>query len=205
MSNKIPSWLYRKPRVLNVFHALGLSEPHSQMTREEANRLSKYAKNRMIALEIGTYMGVSATTIAKALSDNGRLFCIDPFEEINGQKSPCYIMALRQLKRNGVFEKVSFLLGYSNDQKIIQKIPKNLDFVFIDGDHSFDGLRNDWQIVLNNLVIGGVVCLHDTTIPAREQYRNFGSVQFFNEVILFDKRFEILETTYSMNVLKRIA
>lgn len=205
MSNKIPSWLYRRPRVLNVFHALGLSEPHSQMTHEEANRLSKYANNRMIALEIGTYMGVSGAIIAKALDINGKLFCVDPFEEKNGKKNPGYIMALRQFKKYDVNKKVTFLLGYSTNQAIISQIPNQLDFVFIDGDHSYEGLKNDWQIVLNKLIVGGIVCLHDTTIPKEEPYKNFGSVQFFNENISFDKRFELLENVYSMNVLKRIS
>lgn len=204
MSNKIPSWLYRRPRVLNIFHALGLSQPHSQMTPEEMRCLSKHAIDKKLALEVGTYMGVSAAIIAKSMIEKGRLFCVDPFEEKNSQKNPGFLMAVRQLKKNKVFNKVTFLLGYSNDEVIISQIPKNLDFIFIDGDHSYEGLKNDWEIVLNNLIVGGIVCLHDTKIPEEEQYKNFGSVQYFNEVIIADKSFEILETEYSMNVLRRV-
>jgi predicted O-methyltransferase YrrM len=205
MSNRIPSWLYRRPRLLNILHALGLSQPHSQMTENERQCLYKYAINKNLALEIGTYMGVSASIIAKAICENARLFCVDPFDEKKGHKNPCFLMAIRQLKNNRVFDKVTFLLGYSNDIDVIKQIPKNLDFIFIDGDHSYDGLRNDWMIVLDNLLVSGIVCLHDTKIPEEEQYKNFGSVQYYHEVIREDKNFELLETVYSMNVLRRIA
>ena len=80
---------------------------------------------------------------------------------------------------------------------------KPIDLLWIDGDHSYEGLANDWQIVLDKLSTNGIVCLHDTTIPAAEPYRDFGSVAYFNEVVKNDKNFTLLETVYSMNVLLR--
>lgn len=198
------AFLYRRPRILNILHQFGLASPHSQMTPEEQYCLGKYASGRKNALEVGTYMGISAGIIATKLDKNGKLICVDPFEKKNGKLNPGYLMAQRVLKRKGVLSKTTFLLGYSTDAAIKMQIPKQLDFIYIDGDHSYEGLQNDWDIVLNTSVPGTIICLHNTTIPDPEPYRVFGSTHFFNDHISKDDRFELLETCYSMNVLKRL-
>jgi len=204
MQYKPGAWLYRRTRLLNVFHALRLSSPHTQMVNEEMDCLYQYAKGRHRALEVGTYMGVSASIIASAMDGNGTLYCVDPFDSREGKTNPAYIITVRHLKRANVFEKVTFLKGFSTEQKIKEQIPQDLDFILLDGDHSYEGLKNDWEIVLNRLKPGGVLCLHDTTIPVLEPYRNFGSVEFFNKIILKDTRFKLIDTAYSMNVLVRL-
>ncbi|MEP7165502.1 MAG: class I SAM-dependent methyltransferase [Ferruginibacter sp.] len=201
MKNSHPSWLYSRPRILNILHSFRLALPHSQMNKEEMDCLQKYAHGKKLAVEIGTYMGVSATIIATALASDGMLYCIDPFESIPGKLNPGFKMATRLFRRNNITRKIKFLRGYSNDKKIIEQIPDQLDFILIDGDHSYEGLENDWQIVRSKVMIGGIICLHDTTIPAKEPYRDFGSVKYFNEIIMHDKNFELLETAYSMNVI----
>lgn len=201
--NTPPNWLYRRPRILNILHFINLATPHSQMNLLEKECLEKHATGKHSALEIGTYMGVTASIIACALAKNGVLFCVDPFELRNNRQNPGLLMTIRGLKRAHVFNKVKFLFGFSNEQTIIEQIPPQLDFILVDGDHSYEGLENDWEIVLSKLIRNGVVCFHDTTIPKDEPYRDFGSVKYFNEVIKFDQRFEHLETVYSMNVLLR--
>lgn len=194
--------LYRRPRLLNPLHALGLANAHSQMIGEELCCLGRYAKGHKVAIEIGSYMGVSATEIARALSTGGRLFCVDPWEERKGKENPCWKICRRELHRNGVSLRVIFLRGRSKDME--RAMPENCDFMFIDGDHSYEGLQTDWGIVKRHLVKDGTVCLHDTSVPTLEPHRKHGSVSFFNEVIRRDPDFEWLECCYSMNVLKRI-
>lgn len=203
MRNKPPAWLYKRTRLLNIFHAMHLASAHSQMTDEEMDCLQKHAKAKMLALEIGTYMGVTAAIIASAMADKGSLYCIDPFESKASRQNPGFQIAVRELKRQQSFQKVNFLLGFSNDKEIIRQVPAQLDLILVDGDHSYEGLANDWEIVTSKLAADGIVCLHDTTIPAAEPYRDFGSVKFFNEVVAGDKRFTLIETVYSMNVLMK--
>lgn len=203
--NKPPSWLYRRTSVLNILHQFHLAEPHSQMTEEEMNCLERHAKGKQHALEIGTYMGVTANIIAGAMSSDGKLTCVDPFEAAPGKVHPGLQMTLRQLKRNKLFSKVKFLRGFSTDPTIKEQIPAGLDLILVDGDHSYAGLQNDWEIVCDKLQTGGIVCLHDTTIPAAEPYKNFGSVEFYNKVIKSDSRFELIENVYSMNVLRKVS
>ena len=180
-------------------------EAHSQLVQVEKDTLTKYATDKMSALEIGTYMGGSANIIAKALRPEGKLYCVDPFPDRKGKKDPGWTIAERDLKRNGIFEKVIFLRGLSTDPAITSKIPKGLDFVFVDGDHSYQGLANDWNIVKECVSMGGIVCLHDTLIPPLEPYRKFGSTEYFEDIVRNDPEFQLIETSYSMTILCRIA
>ena len=86
----------------------------------------------------------------------------------------------------------------------IADVPDSVDFIFIDGDHSYQGITRDWELYAGKLIQGGLIALHDTTAPPGQPEKEvLGSVRFFNEVISKDPRFDWLETVHSMNILQR--
>lgn len=198
MNLPIPESFKRRPSILNLLHLMKLIRPFSATNEQELACIERHASGKKLAVEIGTALGVSAIRIARELDPDGRLYCIDLFEEDN----PVAKIWERQLRRSGIRDRVVFIRGVSG--QVAHQIPKQCDFMFVDGDHSYDGLKTDWEIVLNCLAIGGVACFHDTTIPREEPHRNFGSVQFFNEVIAHHPDFRLLETCYSLNAVKRL-
>jgi predicted O-methyltransferase YrrM len=197
----LESILYRRPRLLKPLHALRLSKAHTQTNAEELETLERYASGHRVALEIGTYMGVSASIISRALIPDGQLYCVDPWEIHHGRENPCWTICKRELQRNGNASRVTFLQGLSHEMESV--MPASFDFIFVDGDHAYEGLERDWGIVMRRLQPGGIVCLHDTSVPEAEPYRQFGAVEFFDRVIRHHTEFEWLERCYSMNVLKR--
>lgn len=201
LSFEPPSALYRRPRLLNPLHALGLAKAHTQTNADELDCLRRHATQRTRALEIGSYMGASAAIIAKALVDDGQLFCVDPWEPRRGRENPGLTICRRELARNGVLDRVVFIRAYS--QNITTELAGRFDFIFVDGDHSYQGLQTDWEIVLKRLAPNGVVCLHDTTVPASEPHRRPDSVAFFNDVIREHSEFEVLECCHTLNALLR--
>ncbi len=202
--NVVSRFLFRRPSLLNAFHWLRLIDPTSQTISSELQTLSKYARGRERALEIGSYQGVSAAFIAGALRAEGRVYCVDPWLDTpRGSRNPCYLIFERHLHRLGLWDKIAVLRGYSSE--IVDQIPNDLDFIFVDGDHSWAGLAADWQIVKSRLGTGGVVCLHDTLIPTSEPWRTLESVRFFDEVITKDPDFRVVEQVHSMTVLARSA
>jgi predicted O-methyltransferase YrrM len=163
--------------------------------------LARHAKGHQVALEIGTFMGVSAGVITKELKPNGRLYCVDPWEIHHGKENPCWSICKRELRRTGLLDRVVFLQGFSHEME--SEMPASFDFIFVDGDHSYEGMARDWEIVLRRLQPGGVLCLHDTSVPEAEPYRQFGTVEFFDQTIRHHPDFEWLECCYSLNVLRR--
>ena len=74
------------------------------------------------------------------------------------------------------------------------------DFVFIDGDHSWEGIETDWLGFSPLICKGGIIALHDSRIRGE----GCGSERYTNEVVLKDNRFKVIETEHSLTVLQRL-
>ena len=203
MNRSLEKRFFRRPRVLNLLHWANLVNATSQTIPAELNALERHAAGARQALEIGTYQGVSAARIAGALAPGGLLYCVDPWPKTKGrQDNPCWSICERHLRRYGVRNRVRILRGYSGE--MAAQMPDQLDFAFVDGDHSWGGIKTDWTIVSEKLLPGGVVCLHDSLIPAGEEWRHADSCVYFEDVIQNDPRFSVIEVVHSLAVLRRL-
>jgi predicted O-methyltransferase YrrM len=192
---------FQRPRILNQLHRLGLAGPTSQTGEQELAALSRYARGAKKAVEIGTYQGVSAVRIAESLTPDGILFCVDPWPGVNGKPDPCWLICERHLRRSKMRDRIKILRAFSAE--IENQLPSNLDFAFIDGDHSWNGIETDWRIVSPRLACGAVICLHDSVTPAAAPWLQLDSIRFYHDVIAADERFEPLEIVQSMAVLRK--
>ena len=87
--------------------------------------------------------------------------------------------------------------------RLRQKFPAQLDFIFIDGDHSANGIAFDWALAKQRLAQGGIVCLHDVYVPDTEPWRRPESVAYFVTVICTDPEFSVVDRVHSLAVLRR--
>ena len=200
-TSKFINYLSRRPRLINLLHTLNLAQPDTGTIESELAALERYAADKRVALEIGTYQGVSAARIAGVLADGGKLFCIDPWIELEGKTNPCWSIAMRHFKRLMLESRMVILRDFS--MNVQEALPEKLDFSFIDGDHSWAGLETDWKIVSPRIETGGILCLHDVFTPAAEPWRAPESCRFFAKVIALDQSFELIETVHSMAVLRK--
>src|SRR6185437_13459100 len=63
-------------------------------------------------------------------------------------------------------QKLKLLRGDSHDPKMLAAIEKilgdeKLDLLFIDGDHTYEGVRRDWEMYSPLVAPGGLVVFHD--------------------------------------------
>ncbi|MCE9587135.1 MAG: class I SAM-dependent methyltransferase [Verrucomicrobia bacterium] len=137
---------------------------------EEAAALyyfSKKVKNGVI-VEIGSWKGKSTFCLARGLK-NGKVFAIDPFnaagetesaekyEKEKGEKE--LILQFKEGMANlGVIDKIEILHGYSKD--FVNNF-KKINLLFIDGDHSIEGCRLDFEYFDKFIVKGGYILFHD--------------------------------------------
>jgi len=180
----------------------GLDRPYTQTTNNERGALAKYSKHAKVAVEIGVFEGVNTVLIAKSQPRDGTLFGIDPF--FKGRIGLCYYekIARFNLKKNKVESKVRLLPMYSHEA--LDHVTETIDFIFIDGDHSYDGIKTDWNDWSAKVNPGGYIALHDTSISDDVPgVAHQGSYQFFNDTIIKDNRFSLMETIDSLNILKR--
>ena len=175
----------------------------SQTTLEEREALSRYAKGCRTAVEIGTYQGVSSIGMAKALAPGGMLWCVDPWPDVGGKANPLWSICERHFKRSGIQNRITIVRDFSINAD--SKLPMSVDFAFIDGDHSWDGIEVDWKLLAPRIGPLKYICLHDSVVPANEQWRSsLESNRYYSEVIARDERFELVECVHSMVVLRRL-
>ncbi len=192
-----------RPRILNHLHKWRLVRATSETNEMELASLARYAENARIAVEIGTDQGVSAARIASALAPDGVLFCVDPWPEVNGRLNPCFEICQRHLDRTLTKSRIQVVREFSRNLAGKQ-IPMEIEFAFIDGDHSWAGIEADWRLIAPRVVIGGVVCLHDTATPLFEPWRRPDSNRFYEETIAQDLAFREMETVHSMRIIRRV-
>lgn len=118
-----------------------------------------------VCVEIGSARGFSACHIGLALKELGRgkLYAIDPHEATawNDDGSvQTYAAMTENLSRFGVSAQVQIMRGYSRELAADWKLP--IDLLFIDGDHSYEGVRSDWELYSPHLKSEGVAVFHDT-------------------------------------------
>ncbi len=119
-------------------------------------------------VEIGSACGHSTCLIGLALKQNlrGRLWAVDPHEPTlwnDGRPQNTfnsYDTLRRNLGRAGVADYVEIVRHRT--VAAVPALPARIDFAFIDGDHSYEGVKQDWEILLPRMTEFGVVIFHDT-------------------------------------------
>jgi predicted O-methyltransferase YrrM len=119
-----------------------------------------------VCVEIGSATGWSTCHIGLALRENfhGRLFAIDPHMPTNwnDQRATESLPILqRNLRRCGVERYVEIVRAMSD--VAAREWQQPIDFLFIDGDHSYEGVKRDWELFSPHLTPFGVAAFHDTT------------------------------------------
>lgn len=113
-------------------------------------------------------------------------------------------------KRNSFFKKfqVNMISGNSTDIKIIKKTntlfkDKTIDLLFLDGDHTYDGIKADYENYKHLMSKNGIIAFHDIVDSEHHKYLNVGVNKFWNE--LEGNKTEIIENSiwgYGIGVLQ---
>lgn len=128
------------------------------------SQLLEFEDNKMI--EIGSYMGES-THIFGSCGLFTEINCIEPFsgtENFNDKNNHTweevweeYDTNIRQFK-----DIVKLHEDYSYDEKVLSKFNDDeYDFVYVDGNHSFESTRQDFELYIPKIKSNGVLGGHD--------------------------------------------
>ncbi|MFD1736791.1 class I SAM-dependent methyltransferase [Bacillus salitolerans] len=135
----------------------------THLTEQEKEKLFLLAKEVKgnVYVEIGSYLGASSCLIAHAIKDNSqsKLYCIDTWNNdgMTEGKRDTFDIFLNNIEpyRNIIKPK----RGWSYE--IVRNFNENIDFIFFDGDHSYNGVKKDvldWFPKLNK---NSLVVFHD--------------------------------------------
>jgi predicted O-methyltransferase YrrM len=182
--------------------SVGLKNAETQTTVGERDCLARHAAGKKRLAEVGVWHGVTTCRLRQAMASNAMLFAIDPYPRGRLGFSAQRIIAHKEVSgvSNGT---VTWIRDTGANAVTILRGTEFFDFVFIDGDHSYEGLQADWTGWSSLLAPAGIIALHDSRSTPERPIDNAGSVQFTRKVILPDTQFEVIETVDSLTVLRR--
>lgn len=172
-----------------------------QKTRELGPLLQLLRERRpRVVVEIGTANGGTLYALCQVADDDALLVSIDlPGGEFGGGYREDALPRLRSYARGG--QALHFLRRDSHAPSTRDELQEILagravDFLLIDGDHTYDGVRADFEMYAPLVAAGGLVALHDVLphpqVPACEVDR------FWSELRQRFEHEEFLEPAHDM-------
>jgi cephalosporin hydroxylase len=116
-------------------------------------------------LEIGTAHGGTYFALAHTAMDSANLISVDkPGGSFGGGYKP---RGKKRIQTYGLpTQNLELLQADSHDPDTLERVVDSLrdeplDFLMIDGDHSYEGVKQDWEMYSPLVGEGGVIALHD--------------------------------------------
>ena len=145
-----------------LFRPLMTSRKTVQLDFDEAAYLFSLARSRPSchALEIGRYRGGSTLLLAVAVDENSKLVSIDNLAKIGCDDSAL----MNVLKKAGLLHKVELIV---QDSTGVEVMADSCDIIFIDGDHTYEGVMKDYEHWKYAVKAGGHLLFHDAVYGRR--------------------------------------
>ena len=129
-------------------------------TPEEAALLTMLARllGARRALELGTFTGYGAISIARGLADGGRLTCLELEEKYAA-------IARRNLEDAGVADRVEVIVGPALESLRAMPAEPTFDYVFLDADKT--GYPDYYEELVPRLLTGGLLLIDNVLLRGR--------------------------------------
>ena len=193
-----PDYLYRLWRATNVKTLHGrMASGHLQ------GRLLKMLVEMIRpqnVLEVGTFSGYSAISMAEGLNEGGRLYTFEVNDEMEDFTRPW-------IEQSAVADKITFIIGDALDGA--PRLGVEFDMVFIDGDKR--AYCDYYDMALSVLRPGGFIVADNTlwdghvTDPAYDHDQQTQGIRRFNDYVAGDLRSEqvILPMRDGLTLIKK--
>ncbi|HET7049139.1 MAG TPA: class I SAM-dependent methyltransferase [Solirubrobacteraceae bacterium] len=166
----VPNGVRDQPALRAMALALGLIPPRTMHSPAEADVLARLAGPAARVVEIGVYEGSSAVVLCRAMAAGAELHLVDPYVDDSGWALPANWSTVPVAARMAVWREARHS-GPMTRWHIArsQDVGRSwtggeVDLVFIDGDHSPEGCREDWDLWHPHVRRGGAVAFHDARL-----------------------------------------
>jgi predicted O-methyltransferase YrrM len=169
----------------NLSKLMGYSVISPVQVREEIHQLLRILAKRSVRtlLEIGTARGGTLFLFAHVASPDALIMSIDlpagmfvlGYESWRADFYESFAVAR---------QRIVLIRDDSHSEKTLNAVKsalddRSLDFLFIDGDHTYEGVKRDFEIYSKLVRPGGLIALHDI---AQGSERLAGVPRFWNQI-----------------------
>jgi caffeoyl-CoA O-methyltransferase len=136
------------------------------------------------AVEVGTFTGYSAISIARGLPDDGRLLCCDVSEEWTA-------IARRYFRETGMDRKIELRIAPALDTLRALPAVAQFDFAFVDADKT--SYAAYYEEILTRLRPGGLLAIDNVlwsgkVIDSKDQSESTRAIRALNDHVAADDR-----------------
>lgn len=163
-----------------------LSNAGMQISPEQAGLLTMLTRlvDAKVAVEVGTFTGFSALSIARGLAEGGKLTCFDISTEYTD-------IARRYWERAGLTDRIELRIGPAQER--LAELPSEpvVDIAFIDADKS--SYPKYWAELVPRMRPGGLLVIDNVLRHGRvlnPESPDDHIVADFNDMVLADPRVE---------------
>ena len=162
--------------------------------------LARIVAKRAVVVEIGSYKGKSTIWLAKGCqAAGGKVYAVDPHttssQEVHNANTSTEGVFKHNIRTANVESLVDPVVQTSMESVKGWNLP--IDLLWIDADHSYENVHNDFFFWEPHVVDGGIIALHDTYYD--------GVRQVVEEEILSDDKFKVLGQVDSTFAVQKVS
>jgi predicted O-methyltransferase YrrM len=166
--------------------------------RSELGRLLETVQKERphVVLEIGTALGGTLFGFSQVAAPDARLITVDlPGGGFGGGYYPARDYLYRKFARRS--QTIYPILGDSHSPETVARVRQLLggrpvDFLFVDGDHDYEGVRRDYDLYAPLVRRGGLLAFHDI-VPGDDELVG-GVPRFWEEIKRSHQATELVES-----------
>lgn len=139
--------------------------------REEFEEFTEYvaARNPLTVLEIGLFQGGTSYVWTRGLESTQHVVGVDQpvwNETVHRRRRELYSDFSEDTRLDVVYGDSHAVGTYDQVEELIDD---DVDLLFVDGDHTYDGVKEDFRTYRRLLGDGGIVAFHDVRRHARDR------------------------------------
>lgn len=141
--------------------------------KRSAELLSRLPPCDLVGAEIGIYKGKMSATLLK--DQRITLYMVDSWLCVPGYEDQGFTEEAQAKNRIDAIQRTDFakdrrIILHMDSEVAAMTVPdESLDFVFIDADHSYDGVKKDIKSWMPKLKRGGLISGHDYDNPSEKK------------------------------------
>lgn len=147
-------------------------------------------------IEIGVLNGETSSFLM-SINEKIKLVGIDPIIPDSMESSLIGSLQIIHSNTQSYSNRFNFIQDYSFNQ-VNNFIDNSIDFIFIDGDHTYNAVEKDFQDYFPKIKNGGYIFMHDSRMYRGGANFHAGSSQFAENIIINDNRLELVGEAFSL-------